>query len=715
MDLISITGLVISIGQVVQVLFEYGSSVKSATRDTHSLVAELLAVHGVLELIDAQRRGGATKFNSDQNQPELTQLLATASESVASLQQQLGVDRQSGRVERLVQRAAWPFKQDDVRRQLGRLERVKMCLMMAMTSETMSQNHDLVSALVALRISFDEERNVSRQLRQNQEILDLLQWLSPTRPEEAHSRALVAHHPATSAWFEHGPLPQLLDLDTTVGRVMVIHGKSDILRKGVPYRALTKKKVDPLNILGAITGQLAVIVPELLEYLQSVLREDMRQRRQRSLTPLHLAAKLVEACRKCKLVFVLVDAINESAHCQRIQKMLFNLASKVPQSKDCGHQHCEPRKFLSNPSGLALSRRRYIKKARLGILGNPAFSALGDELKEELSRTIFDRTDGMFQVDHLSLQRTVRGVKAALHGMPFGLNEAYAAILRQVPSHSEDFKLLRRSLMWLSFASVPLHLNQLAEAATVEEGSTAPDPDNRLGNPAILLDLAQGLLSLDRATGVVMLAHSSVKTFLTSGWIHRAQQESGTGTTTVSAFALSPGPHVPERRRRHHHARRTSAVPAAARGSGHSPRGASYGWWIRAAEWGYMHEEDHLSTLGGQNIVWHHPHVAALVRTTPPLYYAASFGWADLVAAILKFDVGVDVDARGGLFGSTPLEVAAYRSHLAVVKILLQVGANPKALSNDDTCALDWVDKSWTDEELLELLRGGADAGQRVA
>jgi hypothetical protein len=137
MDPISITGLVISIGQVVQVLFEYGSSVKSATRDTHSLAAELLAVRGVLELIDAQRRGGATKFDSDQNQPELTQLLATTSESVASLQQLLGVDRQSGRVKRLVQRAAWPFKQEDVRRQLGRLERVKMCLMMAMTSETM--------------------------------------------------------------------------------------------------------------------------------------------------------------------------------------------------------------------------------------------------------------------------------------------------------------------------------------------------------------------------------------------------------------------------------------------------------------------------------------------------------------------------------------------------------------------------------------------------
>lgn len=110
-----------------------------------------------------------------------------------------------------------------------------------------SQNHDLVSALAALRISFDEERNVSRQLRQStwqkqpyiglqslnifldQEVLDLLQWLSPTRPEEAHSRALAAHHPATSAWFEHGPLPQLLDLDTTVGRVMVIHGKCKLL------------------------------------------------------------------------------------------------------------------------------------------------------------------------------------------------------------------------------------------------------------------------------------------------------------------------------------------------------------------------------------------------------------------------------------------------------------------------------------------------------
>lgn len=340
--------------------------------------------------------------------------------------------------------------------------------------------------------------------------------------------------------------------------------------------------------------------------------------------------------------------------------------------------------------------------------------------------------------------------------MPFGLNEAYAAILRQVPSHSEDFKLLRRSLMWLSFAAVPLHLDQLAEAVTVEEGSTAPDPDNRLGNPAILLDLAQGLLSLDRATGVVMLAHSSVKTFLTSGWIHRAQQESGTNTTTVSAFALSPAdahnailracitylryqipmfqngadgiitrdvlvryPLLPYAAKWPLHAAHMTAREWALAEKGlfatRLSYGASYGWWIRAAEWGYMREEDHLSILRGQNIAWHRPHVAALVRTTPPLYYAASFGWADLVAAILKFDGGVDIDARGGLLGSTPLEVASYRSHLAVVKILLRAGANPRAPNNNDTCALDWVDKSWADEELLELLRGGADAGQRVA
>ncbi|KAJ6492005.1 hypothetical protein C8R45DRAFT_190544 [Mycena sanguinolenta] len=757
MDPISITGMVISIGQVVQVLFEYGSSVKSATRDTHSLAAELLAIRGVLELINAQQRGGATKI-----QPELTQLLTTASESVASLHQRLGVDGQSGRLERLVQRGAWPFKQDDVRRQLGRLERVKMCLMMAMTSETMSQNDDLVSALAALRISFDEEREVSKQLRENKEFLDLLQWLSPTMPKfkEAHSRALAAHLPATSAWFEDGPLQQLLDLDTTVGRVMVIHGKSgsgkttllayliELLRSRklqddgpfpVAYAYCSfsdRASQDPLNILGAITGQLANTVPELLEYLKSVFPEDEQQRRPRSLALPHLAAKLVEACRNCKLVFVLVDAINESAHLQSIQEMLFNLASKAPNLRIVATSTASQARFFQalGPGFIEteIHQGGHIRDIAVFVdsvvRSNLAFSALEDELKEKLSQTICDRADGMFrfakfQLDHLSLQRTVRGVKHALDSMPFGLNEAYAAILRQVPSHSEDFQLLRRSLMWLSFAAVPLYLDQLAEAVTVEEDSTAPDPDNRLGNPTILLDLAQGLLSLDRETGIVTLAHPSVKTFLTSGW-----RESGTDTTTVSAFALSPADahntilracitylryEVPAFQDDSHDCIDTRDVlarhpfmPYAAKWPLHAAHmtarewalvenglfatrsGASYWWWIRGAELRYTH-------------------VAAIVRTTPPLYYAASFGWADLVVAILKFDAGIDVDARGGSRGSTPLEVAAYRSHLAVVKILLRAGANPWAPNiADKTYALDWIDKSWADEELLELLRG---------
>jgi len=41
---------------------------------------------------------------------------------------------------------------------------------------------------------------------------------------------------------------------------------------------------------------------------------------------------------------------------------------------------------------------------------------------------------------------------------------------------------------------------------------------------------------------------------------------------------------------------------------------------------------------------------------------------------------GVEIEARGGRGGATPLNIASFRGHVDVVKLLLEHGADPEAV-----------------------------------
>jgi len=116
---------------------------------------------------------------------------------------------------------------------------------------------------------------------------------------------------------------------------------------------------------------------------------------------------------------------------------------------------------------------------------------------------------------HLAAQRTGRAIRTALTEMPRSLNETYAMLLNRIPISSPDRELLHRCLLWLSFAARPLKLAELAEAV-LEHTDENVDNDCRLHSPEALFDVSQGLFDLNVDSGLVTLAHSSVKAFLVS-------------------------------------------------------------------------------------------------------------------------------------------------------------------------------------------------------
>jgi hypothetical protein len=131
-------------------------------------------------------------------------------------------------------------------------------------------------------------------------------------------------------------------------------------------------------------------------------------------------------------------------------------------------------------------------------------------------------------MDTLAKCRTRKQVKQALDTLPLGLYETYDRILDSI--NEQDSQLVRRLLLWLTFPPFPpLTIDQLAEAVALDPDSTPPfDDENIIEDPEDILRMCGSLvtrLSVRGAEGRVVLAHYSVKEYLTSEHLTKKHPE----------------------------------------------------------------------------------------------------------------------------------------------------------------------------------------------
>ncbi|KZP06632.1 ankyrin, partial [Athelia psychrophila] len=118
----------------------------------------------------------------------------------------------------------------------------------------------------------------------------------------------------------------------------------------------------------------------------------------------------------------------------------------------------------------------------------------------------------------------------------------------------------------------------------------------------------------------------------------------------------------------------------------------------------------HWVRLEDPDIMWwrrdHSNHSKASEDIAPPLYYACLYGLEEVVHQALMD--GVDVEGRGGLFGSA-LQAASHMGHSTVVQLLLDHGADVNAQGGLYGNALEAASSMGHDAAVRLLLDRGAE------
>jgi hypothetical protein len=342
------------------------------------------------------------------------------------------------------------------------------------------------------------------------------------------------------------------------------------------------------------------------------------------------------------------------------------------------------------------------------------------------------------QLDTLRKCVKPSAIKQALRELPKTLDETYDRILNGIP---DEFRQDAQGVMrLLAFSARPLSLQEVAEAVAVDVDNECFDPENRLPDPFVVLEICSSLVvptvweTWEGQLTILQFAHYSVKEYLVSTRIlkspaadfriserlaHKFIAEvclsyilslDKPDVFTLFTFESYDGPQLNDGYKKMsflsyaakywpHHSQALSTdvnsttLPTLVWRLFDSTHSSSFFNWIAIYRDELVEESGpprdisqanrlyYSSLLGLYDITkWLLEHGAdvdgTLVSMCTPLQAAAG-GGHEAIARLL-IEKGANVNATGGFHGSA-LQAAAYRRHEAIVQLLLEKGANVNA------------------------------------
>ncbi|KAI9849685.1 MAG: hypothetical protein M1837_002811 [Sclerophora amabilis] len=775
MDPTSVAALVIAIGQVLASIYRNGKDAKDTSKEVNHLCSELFGLRSALEHLRmnlescAEVSGPGEAPHAFSSPHVKTQEFSAMLSDADSLVQELHkcLERKPGRLNSVLYSLTFPLKKDDIKTYIQRLERQKTYFILTTTTD----NLDLSRCIYLEVRSVNETLRVQKGQQDSKADAEfrrsVIRWLAPFDPSLLHQKALGQHHAETGKWFLDGPFREWTSEEAHLA-VLWLRGKPGVGKTTLLSAAVNEMAMqasdrqhiasayfycsftdmasqDPANIFGSFIVQMCELRPENWSELDARYRDKNSRGNgvPKRLGLLELQAILKRLCRSFSQTYLFLDAPNESKEPSDIMSPLLGMVSEseglrlmVSSTEELDFQ--TTKQGLSPPFLVHMSTEQinsdvsnYIE---VWLREHERLRNLPAALKRDIKSVLIGKADGMFrwvqcQLEALVLQKTPNAIRASLEGVPRTLEQTYSNMLIRIPT--EDRWLAKQALFWLTFALRALDFAELCEAVVLNKQELTIEEDARLLRPEDILIMCRGLISYNSFEKHVVLAHSSVRTFLTSRQVleseasyffldaesaHKVLTQKCLTYLSFSDFCSGYCTTQEDLDRRWERwpllDYAAIAWPAHARlmvncfedldeATQHSllrffktarwPRAGNFGAWVQAF-------------MPGANLS---------IENSTSLYYASRFDLVEVVKMLLAVEGTVNLEVRGGRRGSTPLHVASAFGNEEIVEILLAEGANAQEVNQMGETGLEWGVRYGSEAVVRRLLAAGADPNRR--
>ncbi|MCJ1383613.1 hypothetical protein MMC17_006727 [Xylographa soralifera] len=733
-----LSGLVLTVLGVsfdlASTLYSYAKDVKEAKNAIQQLSNELYALIGVLEHLKRQQeQPSLSESKLDQSEAliqsydesTLTSILSECLDFLHGLQKSLKIP--TGRLRSALHKLKWPLKDSDMKGHLRRLERVKTYFILALVTDDFGLTREIASQIFALGSLVCEDTEEKRLQKTRDQHRSIAQWLSPVNADTIRTKLASQRVNGSGTWFiDNGVFQNWVEshestilwlngitgagkstlMTTAVERLLALDGVGE--RVAYFYCSFSDSaSLDPTNILGSMLAQLCK--PTSSVYAKIEVRHDSD--RDRKFTADELTDLLIEVVQEEGSVYIFLDAVNECGDPVQILSYMRRLSAHYLKNtvhillssiNEGGIDDCIegfpcwtvatllPRDMSDDIELLVWA----------SIDKSPRLRKHSKELKEEIAETLTQGAQGMFrwvqcQLERLAKLKTQGAIHDALTTLPLTLDRTYEDMLCRIDF--EDKQFARDILELLSYALMPMNLNRICEFLQITLGMAVLDHNKKLTDPKDVLSICGSLLSYQYEG--VTLAHHSVKTYLESNLqgsveyfkvseIQAHHSLAWKCLNYLSMDAFSDGPCASRSLLKERMTKFPFLRYAAENWTNHMNKIPTVDGSLWTALRAFLFSTD---TGRGNFRSWIQIMIPSSrnIQTTPPLYYVASYGILPVVRYLL--DEGVSTEIAGGRCSATPINIAAFRGHADVVKLLLEHGADPLAIDDRGCSAVDWA------------------------
>ncbi|KAF3312506.1 hypothetical protein TWF173_007116 [Orbilia oligospora] len=424
-------------------------------------------------------------------------------------------------------------------------------------------------------------------------------------------------------------------------------------------------------------------------------------------------------------VLILVDALDEChlGERRRFLTEIFNFQTKsganlFMTSRDIP----DINEYFEESLKLKISgREEDLKKYMEGSLADlPRILSQKPKLWEQIQRKTLKAADGIFllvalRFEYLRNLVTENEILEVLKkgpgtGSESVYNEAYNQIMTRIQGqHKHSFSRARSLLSWLIGSKQQLTTQELRHALAVQVGQSQFD-EKDIPDLGRVVSFCCGLVAFDEDSDIVRLVHYTAQDYLMenqSEWLPNMETEIAESCVTYLSYNVF----------------RTGAC---------NPWGAFYErrqsnplYEYASANWGY---HVNAAAIGGKSLVMGFLESKGAVSASTQclwygktgLQYYASPGWTwmhlcaffgiqEPLTAVDLAVVRAEMETKSTLDGRTPLSWAAEKGHEAVVRLLINVGAEIETKDSEGLTPLSWAVKKGHQAVLQLLINAGAE------